>query len=321
MAQALAATAAKRARNMPRSGAEWMAAALGPSARRGSRRTANRARPRVAIVVQRYGELTGGAGKHAEEIAQRMAEHSNVTVLTSCAKDHLTWANEFPPGESRDGHIRVLRFPTERAREMRRFNGLSGELYAAAQDRVREEHWIWEQGPQVPQLLRHLSECGDRYDGFVFFTYLYLPTAWGLPLVANRALLVPTAHDEPALKFEAYADALELPRVLMCNTPEEQELIHSRFPNHARARIVGVGVEYHRGSPARFRQKHGIERAYLLYVGRVEQGKGVGYLLQDHASMLRRDSHGPDLVLAGDASMEVSGEGVRYLGRSIEQGK
>jgi len=298
-----------------------MAGALGPSTLKKQRESKQRRRPRVAIVVQRYGEVTGGAEKHAEEIAHRMAEHWNLTVLTSCAKDHLTWANEFPAGESRDGSIRVLRFPTVRGREMRRFNALSRELYSSAQDRVREEQWIWEQGPQLPQLLRHLSESGDRYDGFVFFTYLYLPTAWGLPLVAKRALLVPTAHDEPALKFEAYADALALPRVLMCNTPEEHELIHARFPNHARSRVVGVGVESHRTSPARFRQKHAIERAYLLYVGRVEQGKGVPRLLQDHASMLRRDSHAPDLVLAGDASMEVGGEGVHYLGRISEQDK
>jgi glycosyltransferase involved in cell wall biosynthesis len=204
---------------------------------------------------------------------------------------------------------------------MREFNGLSGQLYRQANDRVREEHWIWEQGPQVPELLRHLSQRGGDYDGFVFFTYLYLPTAWGLPLVAERALLVPTAHDEPALKFEAYADAFTLPRALMCNTPEERELIQARFPNHARARIVGVGVDWHRTSAARFRQKHGIERAYLLYVGRVEQGKGVPHLLRHHAAMLRRDAYAPDLVLAGDASIEVGGEGVHYLGRISEQDK
>ena len=45
----------------------------------------------------------------------------DVTVLTTCAKDHITWRNHYPPGESRVGALRVVRFPVARERDLHRF--------------------------------------------------------------------------------------------------------------------------------------------------------------------------------------------------------
>jgi glycosyltransferase involved in cell wall biosynthesis len=275
------------------------------------------ARPRVAIVVQRYGDVGGGAEAHARQVAQHLAPHWDTTVLTTCAKDHFTWANEFPEGEGRDGEVRVLRFPTARPRAMRAFNQLSKTVFGRGNDRVAEERWVAEQGPMCPELMRHLEEHRRGYDGFVFFTYLYAPTAFGLPLVADRAMVVPTAHDEPAFQFDVFADVFERPRVLLCNTPEERDLIARRFPRHAPAKVVGVGVDAVPGDEARYRARHGVEGPYLLYVGRVEQGKGVGELLALH----RRLPDAPTLLLAGHASMSISQPGVRTLGRIEEQDK
>ncbi|MHB8878159.1 MAG: glycosyltransferase family 4 protein [Myxococcaceae bacterium] len=155
-----------------------------------------RGKPRVALIVQRYGDVGGGAEAHARQVAQRLSPHWDLTVLTSCAKDHLTWANEFPEGEEQDGSIRVLRFPSTRPREMRSFNRLSRTVFGRGNDRVAEERWVAEQGPLCPGLMGHLERERLAYDGFLFFTYLYAPTAFGLPLVADRALVVPTAHAE-----------------------------------------------------------------------------------------------------------------------------
>ncbi|HYV44058.1 MAG TPA: glycosyltransferase family 4 protein, partial [Myxococcaceae bacterium] len=287
------------------------------------RKRSTRRAPRVAFVVQRYGEVTGGAELHARMMASRLAKDWRITVVTTCSKDHLSWENDFPEGESRDGPVRVLRFPTIRGREIRRFNALSRGVLGRRNDRVAEEHWVAEQGPLSPALLRHLSDAGGEYDGFVAFTYLYSTTAWGLPLIADRAILIPTAHDEPPLDLEIYGDVLRLPRALFCSTPEELALIDRRFPGHAPAQVVGVGVERHPARPERFRKKHGLEpgHPYLMYVGRVEQGKGVGELLEHHAQLVRRFHDAPDLVLAGAASMRVGGERVHALGRISEQDK
>lgn len=304
----------------PRAAEQKLEAALGTLGLRSPRapsRSGKTRRPKVAIIVQRYGEGVGGAEAHARMIAHRLSPHWEVTVLTSCAADHLSWANQLPAGKAAEGPVEVLRFPAERSREMRAFNRLSRGVFHRAQDRVTEEHWLAEQGPLLPGLLRHLEEEGPRYHGFVCFTYLYLPTAWGLPLVAERALVVPTAHDEPAFQLEVFADVFERPRALLCNTPEERELIARRFPRHARARVVGVGVELPQAQPERFRQKYGVEGPYLLYVGRVEEGKGVGELLRAHAGL----KGAPRLLLAGASSMAIRGRGVRYLGRISEEDK
>ncbi|MBI3183449.1 MAG: glycosyltransferase family 4 protein [Myxococcales bacterium] len=278
-------------------------------------------RPRVALVVQRYGELLGGAESHARQIAHRLSPHWEVTVLTSCARDHLSWANELPEGVERDGPVRVRRFASARARQMRDFNRLSRAVFGRGNDRVTEEHWLAEQGPLLPGLWRHLSEEGRSYDGFVLFTYLYAPTAWGLPMVADRALVVPTAHDEAPFFLDVFNDVLEQPRALLCNTPEEVELIERRCPRHARARVVGVGVDLPGTNAARFRKSHQVAGPYLMYVGRVEEGKGVGELLRLYRRCRARLRPAPELVLAGPSSMEAGGEGVRYLGRISERDK
>ena len=286
-------------------------------------RASRRKKPRVAVVVQRFGiEITGGAESHARQVALALAPHAEVTVLTTCAIDHLTWANQLPPGPEQDGPLKVLRFPTEAPREMRAFNQLSDTLFGHGQDRVREEHWLAEQGPRTPALLEHLVHQRDHFDAFVFFTYLYSPTAWGVPLVARKAIVVPTAHDEPPFRFDAFADVFETPRVLLCNSPEERVLIQQRFGRAARSRVVGVGVEPPRKlDPQAFAEKHGLRGPYLLYVGRLEAGKGLKELLKHHRALVGNFHDAPTLVLAGGGALDVSGERVRALGRISEEDK
>ena len=278
-------------------------------------------KPHVAVLVQRFGEVSGGAERLAEMVAERLLPHFKLTVLTTCAKDHLSWKNEFPAGPQTVGPFHVLRFPTVRPRNLPSFNALSRKMFGTAQDRVSEERWVAEQGPVVPELLRHLSTEQARYDAFIGFTYLYAPMALGLPMVASRALVVPTAHDEPPFAFDIFADVFERPRALLCLTPEELALIHRRFPRHARARVVGAGVDLTRGVASRFGKTYGQHRPYLLYVGRIEEGKNLAELLRFHRALLDRDPEAPDLLFAGSGGMRIEGPRVRMLGRISEEDK
>lgn len=288
---------------------------------RRTRRTPRR-RPRVGIVVQRYGPgITGGAEAHAAQVVTRLLPRWDIRVLTSCAVDHLTWANALPAGETRADGVPVLRFANPRPRPMRELNALSRRVFGRSLDRDEEEAWMALQGPLLPGLWRHLEERGGEYDGFVAFTSLYVSTAWSVPLVADRTLLVPTAHEDEALAFDAYAEVFERPRALLVNTPEELDLIHRRFPRHARARVVGVGVEPPAVQPGRFRTRFEVPGEYLLYVGRVERGKGIPGLLEAYRGLRSSVADAPTLVLAGAPSMDVRSEGVRVLGRVSEQEK
>ena len=290
--------------------------------RRPPRPRARRRRPRVGIVVQRYGPgVTGGAEAHAAQVVARMLPHWELRVLTSCATDHLTWANSLPPGESMVDGVPVLRFPNPRPRPMLELNVLSRRLFGRPLDRAEEENWMALQGPLLPGLWRHLAVRSGEYDGFVAFTYLYVSTAWSVPLVGDRTLLVPTAHDDEALAFDSYAEVFERPRALLVNTPEELELIDRRFPRHARARVVGVGVDPPAVQAGRFRARFEVPGDYLLYVGRVERGKGIPELLAAYARLRATSANAPALVLAGESSMDIRAEGVRVLGRIGEQEK
>ena len=54
---------------------------------------------KIAVVAQRYGaDINGGAELHARYVAEHLARHAEVEVLTTCAQDYVTWANEFPAG-------------------------------------------------------------------------------------------------------------------------------------------------------------------------------------------------------------------------------
>ena len=76
---------------------------------------------RLALVVQRYGlDIAGGAEYHCRLVAEHLARHASVTVLTTCASDYLTWANHYPEGEEVLNGVPVRRFAVERPRDIER---------------------------------------------------------------------------------------------------------------------------------------------------------------------------------------------------------
>ena len=69
---------------------------------------------KVAFVVPRYGtDIRGGAETGARMLAERLASDRgyDVEVLTTCAIDHYTWANDLPTGTSEEDGLVVRRFP------------------------------------------------------------------------------------------------------------------------------------------------------------------------------------------------------------------
>ena len=144
---------------------------------------------KVALAVQRYGvEVLGGAETLARRVAELIAPDVDLTVLTTCAVDYLTWADNYEPGEDSVNGVRVLRFPVQEPRASKAFEAASERAYASPKDRERGRAWMHAQGPNAPRLLEHLREEGRGYDAVVFVTYLYATTADGLPLVADRSV-------------------------------------------------------------------------------------------------------------------------------------
>ena len=93
----------------------------------------------LAVVVQRYGaEINGGAELHARYIAEHLARHHAVEVLTTCARDYVTWRNEWPSGTEQVNGVTVRRFPVSRERHPEDFAKHSERIFTLAHS-VKEE--------------------------------------------------------------------------------------------------------------------------------------------------------------------------------------
>ena len=263
---------------------------------------------KLAFVVQRYGAgIAGGSEAHCRELAERLSPRHDITVLSTCAKDYVTWENAFPAGESTENGVRVLRFPVARQRRIKVFADLSDEVFDGGASPERQHEWFRENGPDTPGLLDHLRIRGREYDLVVFWTYRYFPSYFGLPLVADRAVLIPTAEEDPAIDLDVLLEFFDKPAGYVFLTPEERELVSSRALHPLRQSVVaGIGLEpVPLGTTSRAPiDQLGIPADYLLYLGRVDRNKGCDALLenfQEYAST-RKDV---TLVLAGPAKMQV----------------
>jgi glycosyltransferase involved in cell wall biosynthesis len=263
---------------------------------------------KVALVVHRYGlEVGGGAETLARLIAELLNSDVELTVLTTCALDYVTWANHYRPGEDELNGVRVLRFPVTRQRDVLEFDRMSARAYELPHNLELGRTWMELQGPLAPELTEHLEDAGTEYDAVVFMTYLYATTAFGLPIVADRSVLVPTIHDEPPLRLRIFDEVFGKARALVFSTPEEQELAERRFGvQPERCHLIGVGVDEPQPTDAkRFAAAHGIKRPYALYVGRLDTSKGVGALVEDHRAYRDASTYGLDLVLVGRGKLDA----------------
>jgi glycosyltransferase involved in cell wall biosynthesis len=276
---------------------------------------------KLLFVVQRYGpEVTGGSEALCRAIAQRLTEHHEVTVATSCAIDYVTWANALPPGTSRDGRVLVHRFESARQRPLQEFWRLSDRVFDDEATEAEQHDWFTLNGPELPGLLAFLRDRGRDFDRVVFFTYRYAPSWFGLPLVADRAILAPTAeHDQLIRSSTILAPFFRLPRAYLFLTPEEEWMIATgaRTPLPPSA-TIGSGIDPVAAPPSREPLASlDLPRDYLLYVGRVDRNKGCDALVRHYAAYAEQagDAALP-LVLAGPLNLPLPElRGLRALGR------
>lgn len=272
---------------------------------------------RVLVVVQRYGDVAGGAETHARELVNRLKAHYAIEVATTTAKDYWTWEHVFIAGTDKVDGVPVHRFPVLRPRGQP-FRRYERAAFAPTHTLADERAFIDAQGPYAPELLDHIHRHGRDYDVVLFFTYIYYPTVRGVPLVPERAVVVPTAHDEPAIGLAAYRPVFHAPRALAYNTIEEMEMVHRRFGNQrVPHEVVGVGIDVPADASAeRFRARHRIEGPFFLYVGRIVESKGCPELFDHWARFSAAHPGRATLVLIGHPEMTIpSAPDIRHLGR------
>jgi len=140
---------------------------------------------KLAVVVQRYGaDINGGAELHARYIAERLSRHADVEVLTTCARDYITWRNELPEGVDRVNSIPVRRFPVSHERRPLEFGRRSRIVFEDVHSVADELAWLESEGPASPALIDHIGRSASGFDYFLFFSYRYYHAFHGVRRVA-----------------------------------------------------------------------------------------------------------------------------------------
>jgi glycosyltransferase involved in cell wall biosynthesis len=277
------------------------------------------------MVVQRYGEdVNGGAEYHCRLVAEHMARHHRVEVITSCAKDYITWRNELPPELSFVNGVPVRRFKVKRPRDPDRFGRISHKVFRTPHRDQDELAWLEEQGPYSPQLVRYLRKSRDRYDYFIFFSYRYYHSYHGVRTLADRALLVPTAEKDDVVQLGIFKPFFHLPRAIVFNSLEEREMICSVAENRQlKGDVVGVGTEVPaRYSPDAFRERQSVRGRYAIFIGRVDENKGCRQLFHFFRRYLKESGSSLQLVLVGGKTMEIPDDpAISYAGFLSEEEK
>ena len=282
-------------------------------------------RMKLAIVVQRYGtEIGGGAELHARYIAERLSSRFEVRVLTTCARDYLTWRNEFSPGREEINGVPVERFPVLRERDVRDFGTRSQRVFGRKHSLQEELDWLTSQGPVSPGLISRLRQSADAFDFVVLFSVHYYHAYYGAHAVPKRAILVPTAERESAIGLAIFQPIFRGVRAIMYNSPEERATIHALAGNQdVPGVVVGVGAAIPPSvEPARARKKFGLSRPFLVYIGRIDPNKGCAEMFDFFQRYVTRFGPELDLILMGTQALPIpDNPRIRHLGFVSDQEK
>jgi glycosyltransferase involved in cell wall biosynthesis len=278
---------------------------------------------KLAVAVQRYGaDINGGAELHARYIAERLARHADVEVVTTCARDYVTWRNELTAGIERINGVPVRRFPVRRERDPQDFGRRSHHVFEHQHSAADELSWLESEGPASPELVDYVA--GGAFDFAILFSYRYYH-AWHIARrIPGRSVLVPTAERDPAIALGIFGPVFRGVRGVMYNSHEERAMIQAATGNdRVPGVVVGVGSEVpSRPEPERFRRKFQIVRPFAIYIGRIDENKGCGELFAHFQRYAATFPKGLALVLVGNAYMPVpSHPRIHHLGFLSDEDK
>ena len=163
----------------------------------------------------------------------------------------------------------------------------------------------------------------------------------GIKIAPSKSILVPTAHDEHAIRLEMYRDVFAAPAGIAWNTDAERRFVSSRFQLRALVEeTIGCGVDlpegdalaepdeppvdtgmgrepfppHIEGQANAFRRRHRMHDPFLLYGGRIDPGKGCEELLEYFQTYVKEGGTS-NLMLMGTKPMPLPEDPhVRFAG-------
>ncbi|WP_061217774.1 glycosyltransferase family 4 protein [Leptospira weilii] len=317
---------------------------------------------KIAVVSPIFSDkVSGGSEKLIFQLVELLAMDFEITVLTTRSLDYITWKNSIPirrknffyegtnhskpirfeeKTSSLGGKYKVLQFTVEKQRNMERFNRLSKKILEkpSLQNKENTNHWLIEQGPYTPELIQFIESRKSEYDIFFFVSYLYYPLVFGIPLVAEKSIIIPTFHDEPPAYLPIYKEILTDQSSYSFNTPEELNVFRNVLGyKPSTYSIIGMNLnldryssdpseniyaDYHKSSLEKNSNRE--ETPFLLYVGRVDQGKGFLEMAEWFLEWKKNSKLPHKLKIAGKIASKIPNrisedKNIEFLGFVEEQ--
>lgn len=269
------------------------------------------AKKRICFVVQRYGErIIGGAEALCMQYVEHLKRCYDISVLTTCAVDYNTWENVYADGWTKVNGVKVFRCMTDHPRNAAALIGLTREVYDNPyHDMLTATRWLREVGPYSTKMIKFIRENRDYYDVFVFVGYHYYNSTCGMSLVPEKAIFLPTAHDEePLRKCNYFRYLFQIPYAMLYLTEEERELVQKFFYNRRIASmVVGSGIEAPNipNNEMDWRSKYGIDEEYIIYTGRIDESKNCDKLIRDFIYYKEIAPSDLKLLLVGQKGMDI----------------
>lgn len=272
---------------------------------------------KFAFVTPRYGaDISSGAEHACRLLAEHVCERHDVDVLTTCARDPLTWHNEYSEGSDRVRGVLVRRFAVNQAHDAEAFLKLSSRMFAEPHSRSDEQDWVRRLGPVSPGLIDYLKRHNRSYDVVIFFSLYHATTVQGIAAAPERSVIFPHLRVDAALRLGIWSEVLGSARAVGYVSETERRLTRGflrLFPSIEE--VVGVGIdmpaedsyprhqqdpadtlseddegaalpdaapapEYLAGRGIPFRRRHRLYGSFALYGGRVEPDNGCEEMLE-----------------------------------------
>lgn len=264
---------------------------------------------KLAFITPRFlpEGVVGGAETLIRDLAvTSMQAGHEVHLLTTCASNHFTWANDREPGEQVVEGLKVHSFRVNEDRNL--------ELFLRIQDvidknrpvtRSDQQHWA-DNNVCSRDLLAWLKQMGDSFDAILVGPYLFGITLQAAGVFPEKTWLIPCLHDEAFARLEIVEEMFRACKGYLFNSDPEKLLAEHLYGIDPEAgRVVGMAMEDFEVDAEAFARTHGLDTPYVLYCGRQEGGKNTPLLLDYMQTYVERRQESVRLVLTGSGDVPV----------------
>ncbi|WP_448165450.1 glycosyltransferase family 4 protein [Burkholderia cepacia] len=278
----------------------------------------------IYLVTPWFGTFAGGGEATFRALSKKFkACGIDVTVLTTTSKSpYLDWHKDaHPAGESVVDGTRTIRFEVDQRNQddfhlavRKRLDGLPVERHL--------QDAFFTLGMNSQKLIDFASKLPKHVPILAGHYYQALAPSL-INALPDRISFMPAFHDEPEFYWSPIEASVKRARHLLYLSQEEKRLTiaaHGRTGGRkvVEAPVVGLGVELPVSLESREKmkvmrlsvaEKFKLPGRYFIYVGRIEEGKGLSYLLPWYEEWsAQREAVGLPtipLVLVGAGNMEI----------------